>query len=327
MPRHLNVAHQSWPITGGFRISRGAKTAADVVIVEITDGDVTGRGECVPYPRYGETVDGVIAAIRTHEAAISDGLGRVELQTAMPPGAARNAVDCALWDLDAKLSGKRAWQLAGIDTMQPLVTAYTLSLDTPENMARAAADAAHRPLLKIKLGQDGDADRLRAIRAAAPGARLIVDANEGWGARDIEGIFEVCAETGVELVEQPLPADNDTLLETIEHPIPICADESAHGLAGLDAIAGRYDAINIKLDKTGGLTEALALGAASREQGLTIMVGCMLATSLAMAPAMVAAQGAAVVDLDGPLLLTEDRDPGIEFDGSTMLPPPVDLWG
>ena len=327
MPRHLNAAHQSWPITGGFRISRGAKTAADVVVVEITDGDVSGRGECVPYPRYGETVDGVIEIIRTHQAAVSDGLGRAELQTVMPPGAARNAVDCALWDLDSKLSGKRAWQLAGIDTMQPLVTAYTLSLDTPENMARAAADAAHRPLLKIKLGQQGDADRLCAIRAAAPGARLIVDANEGWRAKDIEAIFAVCAETGVELVEQPLPADNDTLLETIKHPIPICADESAHGLASLQAITGRYDAINIKLDKTGGLTEALALGAAAREQGLTIMVGCMLATSLAMAPAMVAAQGAAVVDLDGPLLLTEDRDPGIEFEGSTMLPPPVDLWG
>lgn len=327
MPRQLKTAHQSWPITGGFRISRGAKTAADVVVVEITDDGATGRGECVPYPRYGETIEGVIEAIEAHEAALASGLSRGELQGLMPPGAARNAVDCALWDVDAKLSGKRAWQLAGIATMQPLVTAYTLSLDTPEKMAQAAAAAAHRPLLKIKLGQEGDDDRLRAIRAAAPDARLIVDANEGWGAGDIEAIFAVCADTGVELVEQPLPAGNDEMLATIEHPIPVCADESAHGLASLDAITGRYDAINIKLDKTGGLTEALALSAAARKRGLTIMVGCMLATSLAMAPAMVVAQSATVVDLDGPLLLTEDRDRGIEFQDSTMLPPPAELWG
>jgi L-alanine-DL-glutamate epimerase-like enolase superfamily enzyme len=326
MTRRLKVAQQSWPITGGFRISRGAKTAADVVVVELSDGTATGRGECVPYARYGETVDGVAAAINAHGEALCEGLSRGELQTLMPPGAARNAVDCALWDLDAKLSGKRAWQLAGFG-MARLTTAYTLSLDTADNMALAAANAAHRPLLKVKLGQNGDAERLRAIRAAAPDTRLIVDANEGWSPADIVAMFAVCAETGVELVEQPLPADDDALLAQIPRPIPVCADESAHGLASLDAITGRYDAVNIKLDKTGGLTEALALAAAAQDRGLTIMVGCMLGTSLAMAPAMVAAQQATVVDLDGPLLLTEDRVPGIEFDGSTMLEPPAALWG
>ncbi len=327
MSRQLRVEHQSWPITGGFRISRGAKTAAEIVVAEITDGDATGRGECVPYARYGETVAGVIEDINAHAGALCEGLTREDLQSLMPPGAARNAVDCALWDLDAKMTRKRAWELAGIEALHPLTTAYTLSLDTAENMAAAAGAAAHRPLLKIKLGQDGDGERLRAIRAAAPGLRLIVDANEGWAAGDIEAMFAVCAETGVELVEQPLPAGDDALLETIGHPIPVCADESAHGLASLDAVSGRYDAINIKLDKTGGLTEALALSAAARERGLTVMVGCMLATSLAMAPAMVVAQEAAVVDLDGPLLLTEDRDPGIAFDGSTMSAPPAALWG
>ena len=327
MPRHVTVERQSWPIAGGFRISRGAKTAAEVVVVEITDDGATGRGECVPYARYGETVEGVMQSIAAHQSALAQGLTRSELQALMPPGAARNAVDCALWDLAAKQSDTRAWETAGCESMRPLTTAYTLSLDTVAAMAQAAKLAAHRPLLKIKLGQDGDAERLRAIREAAPQARLIVDANEGWGAGDIRAMFSVCAETGVELVEQPLPAGDDGLLAEIEHPIPVCADESAHDLAGLEDLTGRYDAINIKLDKTGGLTEALALSTAARERGLTIMVGCMLATSLAMAPAMVVAQDAAVVDLDGPLLLTKDREPGIEFDGSTMLPPPKALWG
>lgn len=327
MPLQVDVSHESWPIAGSFRISRGAKTTAEIVLVELCDGDAIGRGECVPYTRYGETVEGVMATINSHSDALAKGITSHELLSLMPPGAARNAVDCALWDLAAKTSGIPAWKAAGLDHMAPLVTAYTLSLDAPKAMAKAAAEAAHRPLLKIKLGQDGDAERLRAIRAAAPTARLIVDANEGWNKTIIEEMFSVCAETGVELVEQPLPSNNDALLGEITRPIPVCADESAHGLAGLRDIVGLYDAINIKLDKTGGLTEALALSSAARAEGLTIMIGCMLATSLAMAPAMIVGQHASVVDLDGPLLLAKDREPGLTFDGSNMAPPPPDLWG
>jgi len=327
MPRSLTVEQEAWPIAGSFRISRGAKTEANVVVVEIAEGDQRGRGECVPYARYGETVEGVMEAIKAHAEALQGGIGRHDLQSLMPPGAARNAVDCALWDLDAKQSGSAVWQLAGLDEMAPVTTAYTLSLDTPEGMAAAARDASARPLIKVKLGLDGDEERLRAIREAAPNSRLIIDANEGWSKDRIEPLFALCAEVGVALIEQPLPADDDALLAEIAHPVTVCADESVHGLGSLDAIAGRYDAINIKLDKTGGLTEALALCKAAQERDIGIMVGCMLATSLAMAPAMIVAQHASVVDLDGPLLLAKDRDPGITFDGSIMHPPPPELWG
>ena len=327
MSRELSVDHQSWPIAGSFRISRGAKTAADVVVVELREADAVGRGECVPYARYGETIENVTEAIGQVSGALKAGVSRAELQSLMPPGAARNAVDCALWDLEAKLSGVPAWKVAGLAGLDSLVTAYTLSLDTPDAMARAAMAAGDRPLLKIKLGGDGDDDRLRAIRTAAPDTRLIIDANEGWSPDRIEHLLAVCGEVGVELVEQPLPAGDDGLLAEIDHPITICADESVHGLDSVDALIGRYDAVNIKLDKTGGLTEALALAARAREHGFTIMVGCMLATSLAMAPATIVAQGVGVVDLDGPLLLAEDREPGINFDGSTMRPPPPELWG
>ena len=325
--RRLSAEAQSWPIAGSFTISRGSKTAADVVMASVSDGEHTGRGECVPYARYGETVEGVLEAISGLEPAIAEGLTRNDLQTAMPAGAARNAVDCALWDLEARQRGIRAWTLAGVETMQPLTTAYTLSLDTPEAMAQSASMAAARPLLKLKLGGDGDADRLRAVHQAAPRARLIVDANEAWRPEQLEDLMAVCLETGVELVEQPLPADRDDVLGEIQRPVTVCADESVHGLAGFETLVGKYDAVNIKLDKTGGLTEALALADAATSAGMGIMVGCMLATSLAMAPAMIVAQKAAVVDLDGPLLLAEDRDNPIQFDGSIMAPPPRLLWG
>jgi L-alanine-DL-glutamate epimerase-like enolase superfamily enzyme len=323
----LTVATESWPIAGSFTISRGSKTQADVVTVTLEDAGHVGRGECVPYPRYDETVPGVIAALEAARASIESGITRRDVQRLVAPHAARNALDCALWDLEAKRSGKPAWRLAGLTEPQPLVTAYTLSLDTPEAMGEAAARAAHRPLLKLKLGRAGDIERLRLIRAAAPTSRLIIDANEGWTPDNLAEMLEACADAGVELVEQPLPAGRDEALRHATRPVPICADESAHDRAGLSALAGKYDAINIKLDKTGGLTEALELARAAQAGGFGIMVGCMLATSLAMAPAMLVAQFASVVDLDGPLLLKHDREPGIRFDGSVMSPAPRALWG
>ena len=327
MPRQLTIAHESWPIAGNFTISRGTKTSAEVVTVTLHRDGATGRGECVPYPRYGETVEAVMAALEHARPAIEAGIDRSEVAAAIEPRAARNALDCALWDLEAKQSGKPVWQLAGLTAPQPTVTAYTLSLDTPDAMARAALEACDRPLLKLKLGKDGDADRLRAIRAAVPDARLIIDANEGWQPQDLPALFAVCKETGVELIEQPLPASNDEALRALAHPVTICADESAHDSSGLAGLIGKYDAINIKLDKTGGLTEMLTTAHAAHEAGLGIMIGCMLATSLAMAPAMMAAGLADFVDLDGPLLLARDREPGITFDGSVMRPPPSELWG
>jgi L-alanine-DL-glutamate epimerase-like enolase superfamily enzyme len=327
MSRTLLAKAESWPIAGGFTISRGTKRTADVVVVAICEGGQCGRGECVPYARYGESIDSVMAQIRSLQDALYGGADRQALMTLVAPGAARNAIDCALWDLEAKLTGTPAYRTAGFDAMAPLTTAYTLSLGSADDMAAAASAASHRPLIKVKLGHDGDAERLRAIRAAAPNCRLIVDANEGWSAEICEAMFAVCAETGVDLIEQPMPAGDDALLAEIAHPVPVCADESAHDRTGLDDLVGRYDAINIKLDKTGGLTEALALAKAAGERDLDIMVGCMLATSLAMAPAMIVAQMASVVDLDGPLLLESDRRPGIRFDGSIMHPPPAALWG
>lgn len=327
MTRQLTVAHESWPIAGSFTISRGTKTSAEVVTVTLHDGDATGRGECVPYPRYGETVEAVMATLERARPAIEAGMTRHEIPAAIKPRAARNALDCALWDLEAKMSGTPVWQLAGLEAPAPTITAYTLSLDTPDAMAKAAHQARDRQLLKLKLGKDGDAERLRAIRAAAPSARLIIDANEGWQPQDLPSLFAVCQETGVELIEQPLPAEDDEALHTLAHPVTVCADESAHDRRGLSALIGKYDAVNIKLDKTGGLTEMLATADAAHEAGLDVMIGCMLATSLAMAPAMMAAGKASFVDLDGPLLLARDREPGITFDGSIMQPPPAALWG
>lgn len=327
MSRQVEIAHESWPIAGSFTISRGSKTAADVVVVTLTEGGVTGRGECVPYPRYEETVPQVLAALEAAKGAIESGLERADIARHVAPKAARNALDCALWDLEAKRAGKPVWQLAGIAEPKPVVTAYTLSLDTPEAMAKAAANASDRPLLKLKLGREGDEERIDAIRRAAPKARLIVDANEGWSEAVLPRILAACAKAQIELVEQPLPASADDALRDIDRKVVICADESAHDAAGIRKLIGKYDALNIKLDKTGGLTGALELARAARDNNIKIMVGCMLATSLAMAPAMLLAQFAEFVDLDGPLLLKNDRVPGINFAGSLMSPPPKALWG
>jgi L-Ala-D/L-Glu epimerase len=299
-----------------------------VVTVELRDGGHRGRGECVPYARYGETPEGVVAAIEAMRPALRHGLDRAALQAAMPAGAARNALDCAFWDLGAKQSGRRAYELAGLAMPKPLVTAYTISLAAPAAMAQAAERAAGRPLLKVKLGaSEGDNARIAAVRRAAPQAELIVDANEGWSDAKLAQNLAACAEAGVTLIEQPLPEGRDAALAHIKRPIPVCADESIHDRASLGALAGKYDAINVKLDKSGGLTEALALAAEAEQRGFDIMVGCMVATSLAMAPAMLVAQRAGVADLDGPLLLAKDRAEGLRYDGSQVYPSEPSLWG
>jgi L-Ala-D/L-Glu epimerase len=324
---NLLVRSESWPIAGSFTIARGAKTEAAVVVAEVSDEVHRGRGECVPYPRYNETADATHAQLIAMTDALKRGLSIDELQAKMPAGAARNALDCALWDFHAKASGARIWDLLARGAPKPLTTAYTISLGTPDAMAEATARAAHRPLLKIKLGGDGDEARIRAVRKAAPKSELIVDANESWSDGDIARNLDACAAAGVTLVEQPLPAGHDQALAKLRRPISVCADESVHDRASLPALRDRYDAINIKLDKTGGLTEALALADAARALGFDIMVGCMVSTSLSMAPAIVVAQQARVVDLDGPLLLTKDRDGGLQYDGSLVHPPSAALWG
>jgi L-Ala-D/L-Glu epimerase len=323
----LDARIERWPIAGSFTISRGAKTEAVVVVAEVRQDNVTGRGECVPYPRYGETPEATLAAILTMRDAIGRGLDRKALQAAMPPSAARNALDCALLDLEAKQGNKRIWDWLGRAAPSPCVTAYTISLGSPATMAAATAKAAHRRLLKIKLGGDGDELRIAAVRNAAPDSELIVDANEAWTEANLEQNLAACAKAGVTLVEQPLPAGADAPLAHIKRPIAVCADESVHDRASLSGLRERYDAINIKLDKTGGLTEALAMADAAAAQGFDIMVGCMVATSLAMAPAMLLAQQARFVDLDGPLLLARDRDGGLRYDGSLVYPPDASLWG
>jgi L-alanine-DL-glutamate epimerase-like enolase superfamily enzyme len=318
---------ETWPIAGEFVIARGAKREATVVVAEIGDGTVTGRGECVPYARYDETVKGVMEALGKISGRLAFGLDRKALQQEMPAGAARNALDCAFWDLEAKRSGRPAYELAGLPAPHALTTAYTISISTPETMAEAARAAAQRSLLKIKLGGAGDPERIAAVRKAAPQSELIVDANEGWTADNLAENLAACADAGVTLIEQPLPSDNDGALATVKRPVAICADESVHDRASLAALAGRYDAVNIKLDKTGGLTEALAMAAEADRLGLRIMVGCMVATSLAMAPAMLLAQRARVVDLDGALLLAKDRPDGLRYEGSLVHPPTSRLWG
>jgi L-alanine-DL-glutamate epimerase-like enolase superfamily enzyme len=315
---------ERWPIAGGFTISRGSRSEAVVVVAEVSDGVHTGRGECVPYRRYGETEESVVKAIEEADIGAGD---RQALRRTMAAGAARNALDCALWDLEAKRSGTPASRLAGVSEMQPVVTAYTLNLADPGEMGEAARRHAERPLLKLKLGGDGDPARIQAVRAAAPAARLIVDANEAWREANFDANMRACAEAGVELIEQPLPAGADELLSAGRHPVPICADESLHTSADLKALAGKYEAVNVKLDKAGGLTEALDLVREARRQGYCVMVGCMVGTSLAMAPAMIAAQGADFVDLDGPLLLTRDRQPGLVCRGAVIEPPQPALWG
>jgi len=323
----LSARIERWPIAGAFTISRGAKTEAVTVVAEVSRGDVSGRGECVPYPRYGETPEATLAALQTMREPMRRGLDRQGLQTAMPPGAARNALDCALLDLEAKTSGQRAWNLLGRPAPVACITAYTISLGSPEAMATATAGVAHRSLLKIKLGGDGDGARIAAVRKAAPDSELIVDANEAWTSNNLEQNLAACAQAGVTLVEQPLPAGQDEALKRIRRPLAVCADESVHDLKSLDGLRDRYDAVNIKLDKTGGLTEALVMADAARALGFQIMIGCMVATSLAMAPAMLLVQAARFVDLDGPLLLARDREDGLRYDGSLVYPPEAALWG
>ncbi|BBK42494.1 dipeptide epimerase [Allostella vacuolata] len=324
----LSIRREQFRLAQVFTISRGSRTHAEVVVVDIADGGHAGRGECVPYARYGESVDSVVAQIEGVAAAVRDGADRQAIQSLLPAGAARNAVDCAFWDLEAKRAGQPAWKLAGLEKAPgPLTTAYTLSLDTPENMGRAAAANSHRPLLKIKLTGDGDLPRLEAIRANAPTSRLIVDANEGWNEGHFVEYGPKLQALGVVMIEQPLHADRDGPLAGIARPIPVCADEACHDRHSLPKLAGKYDLVNIKLDKTGGLTEALALAKAAREAGYGIMVGCMVGTSLAMAPAVLVAQGAEFVDLDAPLLMAEDRPGGLRYEGSIVYPADAALWG
>lgn len=324
----LSVSRGSWPLAGVFRISRGARTVSEVIVAEIRDGDAMGRGECFPYVRYGESLDSVEGQILSATAAIAAGAGREDLLSILPAGAARNAVDCALWDLEAKQAGMRVWTLAGLDEPVPVTTVFTLGVDTPEVMAGKAAENSTRPLLKLKMTGDGlDLERVAGIHAAAPNTGLVVDANEGWTIAQYLEVAPKLAALGVEMIEQPLPATEDAGLVGVERVVPVCADESCHDTASLDELSGKYDMINIKLDKTGGLTEALRLREAAMKAGFGIMVGCMIGTSLAMAPGVLVAQGAAVVDLDGPLLLAKDRNPGLNYDGSIIAPPPAGLWG
>jgi L-alanine-DL-glutamate epimerase-like enolase superfamily enzyme len=326
-PQRLSVSRRTWPLAQPFAMSRGSRSSAEVVLAELFDGDFRGRGECVPSPRYGESPESVAATLEAMKGAVFSGLDREQLQHAMPAGAARNALDAAFWDIEAKRADCRATDLAGIGALRPLTTAYTLSLDTPERMGAAAAANRSRALLKLKLGGDGDLERVAAVRENAPQSRLIVDPNEGWTADHFAEFAPRLARFGVELIEQPLAADADDALAAIPHPVPVCADEACRGIADLARLVGKYDAINIKLDKTGGLTEALALAKAARERGFEIMVGCMIGTSLAMAPAMLVAQQASVVDLDAPLLLAADRNQGLRYEGSLVYPPEPALWG
>ncbi|HEX5263121.1 MAG TPA: N-acetyl-D-Glu racemase DgcA [Phenylobacterium sp.] len=323
----LTAWAESWQLAQAFVISRGAKTTADVVVAQITDGPHRGRGEAVPYGRYGESSDSVLAQIESVRGLVESGVGRAALQELLLPGAARNALDCAFWDLEAKRAGVRAWELIGRTRLDPVKTCFTISLGDVEAMAEQARANARRPMLKVKIGARDDLDRVAAVRAAAPRTRLILDANEALGFDDLVRLAPEFARLDIKLLEQPLSAGEDAALEGYESPVPLCADESLHTRAELDACARRYGLINIKLDKAGGLTEALALAEAARARGLGLMVGCMVATSLAMAPAMILAQGAEVADLDGPLLMEHDREPGLAITGSMLEPPSPDLWG
>lgn len=327
MTRVLATQTESWPLREVFRISRGARTHAQVVTVEIRDGEFTGRGECVPYARYGESVDSVLAQMSGVAGAIASGIEGAELGRLLPAGAARNALDCALWDLRARRSGVPAWKLAGLDPARPVTTAYTLSLDTADRMRAAARLQAQRAVLKIKLDAEDVLARIEAVRSEAPAARLIVDANEAWRAQDLRRWMPALKDLGVDLLEQPLPAGEDAALAQMAHLVRVAADESCHVAADVPELADRYDVVNVKLDKTGGLTEAIELVRAARDRGLAVMVGCMVSTSLSIAPAMLLAMRADYVDLDGPLLLASDREGGVvELEGC-LQPPSGALWG
>lgn len=323
MATHIAVQVQAYPMRVPFAISRESRTEARVLVATAEDGGIIGRGECVPYARYGESVESVAAQINGLKAPVD----RHSLQSALPPGAARNAVDCALWDLEAKQAEKRVWELAGLPEPQPVLTAYTISLGSPEEMGRAAAENSWRPLLKVKLGSKDDLPRLEAVRDQAPESRIIVDANEGWSSTEFQSIFAQFADLRVEMVEQPLPAGSDQPLDNCDADFDLCADESCHDRESLASLNGRYSMVNIKLDKTGGLTEAIALKKQATEEGYKVMVGCMVGTSLAMAPAVVVAQGADIVDLDGPLLLKEDRPGGLCYEGAYVHPANREFWG
>ncbi|GAA3095346.1 dipeptide epimerase [Rhizobium viscosum] len=327
MPRHLDIQMNSFPIAGTFTISRGAKTSAEVITCTLTESGARGLGECVPYRRYGETMESVMAQIEAARPLIEDGISRAALLHAMPPGAARNAVDCALWDLEAKLSGRSVADRLDLRKLKPLTTAYTISLGEPDVMAAQAREHAQRPVLKVKVGTGNDESRILAVRAAAPDSAIILDANEGWPEDRLEHHLRIAAEANIALVEQPLPAGRDDMLAEIARHVLVCADESVHHTGDLASLADRYDAINIKLDKTGGLTEALEMKEEAQRLGFSIMIGCMVGTSLAMAPAVLLAQDADFVDLDGPLLLARDREPGLNYAGSLVFPPDASLWG
>jgi L-alanine-DL-glutamate epimerase-like enolase superfamily enzyme len=320
------VRHETWPLRSAYAVSRSSRSAADVVLIEIREGTAVGRGECAPSSRDGETVAGVVAQIKRVSEAVVHGAGRQELGSLLPPGAARNALDCGLWDLEAKRTDTPVWRLAGLAEPTPVITAFSIGLDTPERMAAAAADAARHPLLKLELGGEGDLDRVAAVRAAAPDARLIVDAREAWPESELAERLSSLARQGVELVEQPLPADWDVALGEVPHPIPVCADESCHTSADVAGLRGRYEVVNVKLDKAGGLTEAMRLVASARAQGLDVMIGSMLGTSLLMAPATLLVEEARWVDLDGSLWMAQDRERALRWDGRLHPPEPA-LWG
>ncbi|MCV0398124.1 MAG: dipeptide epimerase [Rhizobiaceae bacterium] len=327
MARTLRMEIETFPIAGSFTISRGSRTEAQVIVCIIEQDGHVGRGECVPYSRYGETIDSVREAIEGASELVERGGDRNELMEHMPPGAARNAIDCALWDLEARLSGRRAHLKACAMPPRPVPTAVTVSLGSPQDMAAEARKYAHRPLLKVKVGAENDAARIHAVASVAPDCRIILDANEGWTEENIRENLLVAAEFHIALIEQPLPAGKDALLRNIPHPVPICADESVHSSRDLESLVGLYDAVNIKLDKAGGLTAALDLRDRAREMGFGVMIGCMVGTSLAMAPAVLLAQDADWVDLDGPLLLAKDRKPALRYSGSLVSPPDAALWG
>ena len=319
----IDVSQESFPLKSVFQISRGSKTTADVVTVKLTRHGIQGWGECVPYARYGETVESVIEQLQS----VPQHITRSELLETLPAGAARNALDCAIWDLKAKETNSRVWELAKLPTPQRVQTAFTLSLDTVENMTRAAAENAHRPILKLKVGTPDDLDRLVAVSDAAPHSKLVIDANEGWTIDDYHMLIDHLVDLDIALIEQPFPSGQDACLTDLDRPIPICADESVHTSSDLPALLGKYDCVNIKLDKSGGLTAAIDLKAKAQAMGFDIMVGCMVGTSLAMAPALLLASDATLVDLDGPLLLAKDRETPISYDMYGIHPAPAELWG